>query len=81
MTCFIFFLGGPKAVKGDFDWRDSSPRFPSFDEVDVANQFGISPPRDTYWDADPEFSQVQGFNSTAVIPLEIDENGETDERN
>ena len=75
----VVYLGGPRARPGDYCWwyRDG-PWLAGM--CCAAAKAGAEIPDDTYHDADPEVSsnemcnwELRGTNSTALLPLEVDE--------
>ena len=82
-TKLVFFLCGPQAVKGSNYWRTSIKGGHGVPGCQVAIEVGASISRDTYSHAAPKLSVVstfcdyhkktEGFNTTAILPLEVDE--------
>ena len=81
-TKLVFYLGGPQAVKGWNYWRTSIKSGAIFGSQIVAGA-GIKMSRYTYCHAIPKLSatshfcyrhkKMEGLNTTAILPLEVDE--------
>ena len=68
---YVFFRGGPEAVRGGFAWETRNPRCAGCKMIRLK---GADIPSDTFHSADPELSQSvigkRGFNHTALLPWE-----------
>ena len=80
-TKLVFYLGGPRATEGDQFWvTGDSDRFPG---CAIAGSMGATIPLSTFTKARPEVSaenvycyrhdMMEGKNTTAIVPLEVDE--------
>ena len=84
MTHFVFYLRGPRAYGLSQCWWGLRSRkaerndWHSGEHVPgchIARKVGATIPNNTYFKAEPKFSQNRrwrGMNDTAILPLEVD---------
>ena len=78
----VLYLGGPRAVEGEYYWMGADKLHPDWRACLTAAAVGADIPVDTYTLADPTVSayingttlgKFYGVNYTAILPLEVDE--------